>query len=117
LKQKITEKKIESLMLDWLNAQKGIFAFKVNTVGIYDTEKQVYRKNRNPHVHLGTPDILCCAWGLFIAIEVKKPGNKATDHQKLFLKTVSHKGFGFAICVSSLEALMGYIESIKNQKQ
>lgn len=41
----------------------------------------------------GTPDILCCINGRFVAIEVKKPvGGVVSDLQKLKLKQVESAG-------------------------
>ena len=88
----MTEKALETEILDYLNILDGVFAFKINTVGIYDARRGVYRKNTNSHIHNGTADILGVCNGMFFAIEVKWGRNKASDNQKKFLKRVADKG-------------------------
>lgn len=69
----MTEKQIETQILTWLNYQKDFFCFKINTVGIFDPVRKVFRKNQNRFVINGTSDILGLYKGRFIAIEVKTP--------------------------------------------
>lgn len=90
------EKAIENAILKYLN-MKGCFAFKVNTMGVYDPVRKIYRKNNNPFLHLGTADILGVYKAQFFAIEVKTPEtkNRVTDNQSLFLeRVVQHGGIG-----------------------
>ena len=86
------EKQIENQILDWLNLIDGCFAIKINTVGIFDPKRKVYRKNNNPHIHNGTSDILACYRGRFCAIEVKAGYGKPSENQKLFLQRVEKAG-------------------------
>lgn len=45
------------------------------------------------YVPAGTPDILCCVKGRFVAIEVKKPkGGRVSALQKLKLKLIEEAG-------------------------
>jgi hypothetical protein len=121
----MTEKIIETQILRWLNFQSQVFAFKINTVGVYDSKREVYRVNRNPFVIKGTADILAIMQtdfgGLFLAIEVKTPKtikefqNQTTEraiNQKAFLDKIDQKG-GFSICVSSLSDTIKWIEKLK----
>lgn len=56
---------------------KGIYFHRINT-GLIQTEgKSFYRSAEK-----GTPDILACYKGLFIAIEAKSPIGRQTDAQK-----------------------------------
>ena len=93
-----TEKEIESSILDYMNLQNGCFAFKINTAGIWDPSKKVYRTNKNRHIHNGTSDILGVYQGRFFAIEVKRPKTdtnqktQASKNQKAFLEKVSACG-------------------------
>ncbi len=112
---RMLEKEIESQILQYLNLQPGVFAFKINTVGIYDVKRKVYRTNRNPFVHRGTSDILCCVRGIFLAIEVKTPKtikaalkNTVSD-QWAFINKVKASG-GTAIMVSSLKEVEELLE-------
>src|ERR1700679_1178875 len=79
----ISEKAIETWLLRWVNRQPGIFAFKVNTVGIYDPVKKLYRKNWNPYIIKGTHDIIGICYGKFFSIEVKSSSGKLTQDQYL----------------------------------
>lgn len=96
------EKKIENSILAWLNSIVGCFAFKVNTMGVYDTKRKVWRKNNNPHIHNGTCDIFYVYDGAFGAIEVKAGYNKPSDDQKKFMNRVYTCG-GSVCWVNSLE--------------
>lgn len=110
----MVEKQIESQILKWLNFQRDVFAFKINTVGVYDAVQKVYRMNRNPFVIRGTCDILGVAYGKFIAIEVKTPKtkNKVTEDQMNFISKINSKG-GYALVVSSLAEVIDFIEKLK----
>lgn len=110
------EKQIETQILRWLNFQKDIYAFKINTVGVYDSRKGVYRTNRNPFIINGTADILGIAYGKFIAIEVKTPKTikKVSENQQAFLNKVSQMG-GRSIAVCKLDEVVNFIEGIKNE--
>ena len=68
----ISEKIIENQILTYLKNRK-IFAFKNQSVGIFDARKGIYRKSKNPHHINGVSDILGVIDGYFLAIEVKKP--------------------------------------------
>ena len=67
----ITEKVIENQILTYL-ANKKIFAWKVQSVGIYDPSKGSFRRKSANHIN-GVSDILGIIDGKFLAIEVKKP--------------------------------------------
>jgi penicillin-binding protein-related factor A (putative recombinase) len=110
----MTEKQIETQILGWINHQTNCFAFKVNTVGVYDSKKGVYRRNLNPFVMRGTADIIGICRGIFLAIEVKTPTTikrfrnnptQADRLQQLFLMRVEQKG-GIAACVCSLDEVI-----------
>lgn len=110
-----TEKQIESLILDWLNRQSGIFAFKVNTVGVFDSAKQIYRKTSR-YVVPGTADIIACIDGHFVAIEVKRNeacAKRMQPNQKAFLQHVSQTG-GHALVVWELEQVCGFVTLMRN---
>ena len=94
----MTEKQIESAILDYLNLKRHCFAFKVNTTGVYDPTKKVFRTNKGKHLHNGTSDIIGVYKGRFFAIEVKRPKTTTqsktypTKAQKAFLEKVSACG-------------------------
>ena len=59
----------------------------------------------------GTPDLLCCFKGRFIAIEVKRPGEKPTELQNAKLEKIREAG-GVAVWVDSLEAAMSVFDGL-----
>ena len=69
--------------------KKGILAIKHNNIGIY--------------ARAGVPDLLCCSnKGIFIGIEVKRPGQKPKPIQQAFLDTINSLG-GIAFSAVSVE--------------
>lgn len=109
--KKITEKQIESQILRWLNAQPGIFAFKINTVGIYDPTKKIYRKNWNPYLLKGTHDILGVYAGKFFSIEVKSSTGKLTEDQYLFGLKVRQCGGESLMGATTLDQVIQWAKS------
>lgn len=53
----------------------------------------------------GIPDLLICHRGRFIALEVKLPGGKPTEHQQAELDAIASAGGGVAIVTTVDEAL------------
>jgi hypothetical protein len=99
--------------LDWL-ALHRIKAWRTNNTGIFDPVKKIHR---GFHGLRGVSDILgilprmvCLAegaeelFGNFLAIEVKRPGEKPRPEQETFLCDIRAAG-GIALCVHSLREL------------
>jgi penicillin-binding protein-related factor A (putative recombinase) len=112
----MTEKQIETQILAWLNFQKNTFAFKVNTVGIFDPVKKVFRRNMNRFIVKGTSDILGVSRGKMIAIEVKTPESyKKMDHrmeqQLSFIERVKHSG-GYGLVTYSLDGVIEWFKQL-----
>lgn len=74
--------------------QRAILSY-LKSLGIYAIK--TIRSNRG-----GVPDIIACAGGRFIALEVKRPGNKATALQQLEIARIEAAG-GIAAVVYSKE--------------
>ena len=83
--------------------------FRVNSgavVGEYKGKRRFMRFNGAP----GCSDILgilpggACGHGVFLAVEVKRPGGKATAKQQSFIDEVRRRG-GVGLIVSSAEQL------------
>lgn len=55
----------------------------------------------NPFQEVGIPDLLCCWRGLFIGLEVKLPGEKASPKQRHIIRAIREAG-GIAAVVSSV---------------
>lgn len=111
MQKKPTEKQIESQILDWLNLQPEVFAFKINTTGIYDPTRKCFRTIKNPHIHKGTSDIIGLKKGRFFAIEVKAGKNVPSQEQDSFLHEVLYHG-GKECVAYSLEHAMDFLGSI-----
>lgn len=62
----------------------------------------------------GAPDILCCYRGLFLAIEVKRPGKLSTisDLQRRRLQEIAQaKGLAYAVdSVESAEEILDFVD-------
>lgn len=99
--------------LDWL-ALHRIKAWRMNNTGVYDPVKKIHRRFQGLR---GVSDILGILpqtvrladggaerFGNFLAIEVKKPGEKPRTEQVDFLQDIQAAG-GIALCVHSLHEL------------
>jgi hypothetical protein len=99
--------------LDWL-ALYRIKAWRMNNTGIFDPVKKIHRRFQGLR---GVSDILGIlpqhvrlaggeeeTFGNFLAIEVKKPGEKPRPEQEAFLDDIRAAG-GIAVCVHSLGEL------------
>lgn len=108
------EKQIEKQILTYLNYQPDVFAFKVNTVGVYDAKKKLYRKNRNPFLIPGTSDIIGMWRGKFFAIEVKTPKtiSRVSPDQINFLQAVNKK-MGLTLVACSLEQVIHWLTRLR----
>ena len=66
----------------------------------------------NPFQEVGIPDLLCCLKGIFIAIEVKMPGEQPSAAQASTLRRIARAG-GYAFTAHSVgeveEALKGVL--------
>lgn len=96
------EKLIENHILRWLSLN-GIFAWKNQSVGIFDPVKKIYRKSNNPYHIKGVSDIIgILSDGRFLAIEVKSKTGKPSPEQINFIKQINDSG-GKAFIARSLE--------------
>lgn len=109
----MSEKELENQILDWLAFNK-IFAWKNQTVGIYDPTKKVYRMNRSAHHLKGVSDILgILPNGRLLAIEVKTPTGVVSPEQKAFIEKAQSLG-AFSIVARSLEDVKRVFPEIKD---
>lgn len=103
-KKKVTEKQIETAILTYLSFLPKCFAWKNNTVGIYDTSRGVHRKLGKFSMR-GVSDILGIYHGRFLAIEVKRDkSSRVSREQRDFLERVRRLGGIAGICTSVEEA-------------
>lgn len=59
----------------------------------------------------GTPDVLACINGKFVAIEVKRPGGRVSALQKAQIKLI-HAAGGVAFVAYSLEETKKHLEKL-----
>ena len=105
----LSERQIEIQILEYLNL-KGIFAWKVKTMGTFDP---VAKKFRTPSKYYitGQPDISAIYQGKFIGIEVKSKTGKASRNQLAFLQRIRENG-GIAIIARSVEDVIGLVSTL-----
>lgn len=113
-----TEKQIENMILQYLFFNK-IFAWKCNSVGVYDSIKKVYRKPKSPYIINGVSDIIGvinCGkhTGKILCIEVKTPARKNTvsKDQKIFLDSITANG-GLAFVATSLRDVQEKLKELE----
>ena len=103
LTKKPTEKEIEKSILQYLEFLPNCYAWKNNSVGVFDPTKKVFRKSKNKFAINGVSDILGVYKGRFLAIEVKTPQNKKrTQEQNDFIEQIK-KNDGIAFYATSIE--------------
>lgn len=106
------EKDIQNAILEYLQA-RGHFVWRNNT-GFskreYTTRSGETRTSVLRAGIIGSSDIIGAhrETGQFIAIEVKRPGNKPTEYQRDFLDRIGECN-GIAIVATSLDDVMGIL--------
>lgn len=106
--RRIAESEVLKDCLQYLNLLPGCRAYRINT-GAFPSEY----KGRKRFIRFGVPgmsDIIGIYKGRFLAVEVKRPGNKPTDIQKSFLEDVRRLG-GIATWVDSLDGLIQFMSA------
>jgi VRR-NUC domain len=99
--------------LDWL-ALHRVMAWRMNNTGVFDPVRKVFRSFRGLP---GVSDILGVlprsvrldggrvdTFGCFLAVEVKRPGERLRADQDAFLSGIRQRG-GVGVCVHSLKEL------------
>jgi hypothetical protein len=108
------EQKIKLEILEWIEAhsEHGI-AWIHTSVGIWDQEKQIYRKNNSRFQWNGVSDIEGIWCGKPLYIEVKAASNRLSADQQEFIGIVSEYGAITIIAYSLRDAvseLLGYVQ-------
>jgi len=95
------EKLIQKQILNFLSAY-GIFVFRVNTTGVFDPSRKVFRRLGGYNLK-GVADILgVLPNGKFLAIEVKTQSGKQSLFQKNFQNQIE-KNNGIYILARSID--------------
>jgi len=111
----MTEHELQNMILHFLNLQPDFFAWRNQSVGIYDEKKRIFRKRGKFEIN-GISDILGIhSSGRFIAIEVKSTGK--TEHalskeQKAFILKINKMG-GAATWASTFEKVEGFLNDVR----
>ena len=111
--RKVSENSIQNSILLYLNSIPKCFAWRNNSVGIYDPQKKVYRKKVGRFDINGVSDIICIYNGHTLFIEVKTPNNKnkLSIAQKEFMTKVTRCG-GIAYVASSIQDVADFIKKL-----
>lgn len=111
----MSEQEIQNKILDYLNRQPDVFAWRNNSVGVYTNG--VYRKKGGFNIN-GVSDILgVYSNGKFLAIEVKsdtikKP--KPSEEQEAFLNKINRMN-GYVLCTNNIEDVIELIKKIRSE--
>ena len=98
----ISEKTIEKQILIWLRAQGYKCSTKIDSTGIYDERKGLFRMASGTFKRKGVSDIYVLHKGKSIWIEVKSHKGRLSDNQKEWLNDVNAAG-GIGIVARSID--------------
>jgi|SRR5579872_2540524 len=102
-----SEHQIQQAILQYLKV-RGIFAWRNNTIGVWDSKLGIYRKNTTIK---GVSDILgILPTGRFLAIEVKRKGGIVSDEQLEFNYTINKNG-GLAFVAYSIDDVIFHLNN------
>jgi len=87
----------------------GGFAWRANTVGVFDPVRRIYRTAPKK----GVSDVLGCFHGLFIAVEVKIAKDTLSPEQEGFIESINHAG-GHAFVVHTFDEFVETWRAIFN---
>lgn len=88
-------------------SHNGFKVWRNNTVGVFDPQKQVFRKNKN--TLKGVPDIIGFRKidGKFIGVEIKTGSDKLSIEQNEFLTDLKKSG-GIAIVAKTIDDFLAH---------
>lgn len=111
-----SEKELENSIMEFLRYQVGVFAFKVNTIGVYDARIGAYRKT-SKYLMNGTPDIIACVnhsgIGVFVGMEVKSDTGRQSKDQKEFQELIQDRSNGYYFIVRSIQDAKRVLEDVR----
>jgi hypothetical protein len=109
-----TANQITANLIRAINSQPQCVAYRINNTGIWDEEKQVFRK---AHTEPGLPDIIVIAYGCFAGIEVKAGKDRQSQHQQHRQSEIERAKGVYFIAHSTDEGLAKFLEFQKQAKQ
>lgn len=97
----MTEAKLRIEVMTWLRNRSGVWAVKYPG---------------SMYGEAGTPDVLACVRGRFVAIELKMPGKKPTKIQDVQLRRIIAAG-GRAVVATTLDDVINIVTSIEGDDE
>lgn len=82
--------------------RRNVFVFKVHG-------------GDNPFQEVGIPDLLCCHRGMFLALEVKQPGEEPSKKQDHVLRRIEAAG-GITAVVDSVEDVIRALTKVDRER-
>lgn len=99
----LSEHAIQRQILHYLS-YRGIPHMRLNTAAVsadYKGKRRFFRS-----APAGCPDIVACSAGTFLAIEVKKPGGRQSEAQKLWQENWCRAGVNYILAYSLSDVIM-----------
>lgn len=94
---KLKEADIQKQILQYLEL-KRVFHYRNNSGGM--THEYNGKKSFMRFGEVGSPDIVCVIDGIYTGIEVKRPGGKQSENQKIFQENLERAGGRYFIAYS-----------------
>ncbi len=111
-----SEKELENSIMEFLRYQIGVFAFKVNTIGVFDARIGAYRKT-SKYIMNGTPDIIACVnhkgVGVFVGMECKTETGRQSNDQKEFQQLLEDRSNGYYFIVRSIQDAKRALDDVR----
>lgn len=107
---------IKRAICEYLSYKKGCLFWVNSTVGIFDREKGIYRKNRSQFQRNGVADILGVYKGKPLAIEVKSLKGIVSQDQESFLNDFAKAG-GIALVARSVDDVIQAFKLLETQEE
>jgi Holliday junction resolvase len=106
------ETEVQRDIIQYLH-MRGIYAWRNNTMGVWDTKRKRYRAN--PNTLKGVSDILgLFNDGTFLAIECKSATGRLTPEQIEFMGEIERRK-GYAICARSIEDVAQFLDVVQTK--
>lgn len=111
-----SELEVQTEILDWLNKEPDLFAWRYSSTGVWDAQQKKFRKKAGFDIK-GVSDVLGLRFpsGVMFAIEVKKPHSTLSAvsmEQRAFITKIRKMG-GYATWVTSLGEAKEFIREFR----
>lgn len=96
-----------------LGLEPGLVLWRNSTGHAVEFDKRGNKREFDYGLCVGSSDLIGCLAGRFIALEVKRPGERPTQQQVAFLNVVRFNG-GFGAVVHSVDEARAAIKRARN---